>query len=94
MNLEYTPEQRAFRLEVRAWLEANLPAGPLASFDLTREGFEAHRDWERKLNDGRWGMATLEVCLAIVQSANERKEIRMTRQVPMPDDSVAAVAKA
>ena len=58
MNLEYTPEQRAFRLEVRAWLEANLPAGPLASFDLTREGFEAHRDWERKLNDGRWGMVT------------------------------------
>jgi alkylation response protein AidB-like acyl-CoA dehydrogenase len=58
VNLEYTPEQRAFRLEVRAWLEANLPAGPLASFDLTREGFEAHRDWERKLNDGRWGMVT------------------------------------
>ncbi|HEX7857728.1 MAG TPA: acyl-CoA dehydrogenase family protein, partial [Sphingobium sp.] len=22
------------------------------------EGFEAHRDWERKLNEGRWGMVT------------------------------------
>ena len=58
MRLEYTPEQRAFRAEVRAWMEANVPSGPLPSFDLTREGFELHRDWERKLNDGRWGMVT------------------------------------
>ncbi|KHK90158.1 acyl-CoA dehydrogenase family protein [Novosphingobium malaysiense] len=58
MNLEYTPEQRAFRMEVREWMEANVPKEPLPSFDLTREGFEAHRDWERKLNEGRWGMVT------------------------------------
>jgi alkylation response protein AidB-like acyl-CoA dehydrogenase len=58
MNLEYTDEQRAFRQEVRSWMEANVPSSPLPSFDLTREGFEAHRDWERKLNEGRWGMVT------------------------------------
>ena len=58
MNLAYTPEQRAFRAEVRAWMEVNVPAAPLPSFDLTREGFEAHREWERTLNDGRWGMVT------------------------------------
>jgi alkylation response protein AidB-like acyl-CoA dehydrogenase len=58
VKLEYTPEQEAFRAEVRAWMEANVPAGPLPSFDLSREGFEAHRDWERKLNEGRWGMVT------------------------------------
>ncbi len=58
MNLEYTPEQRAFRMEVRAWMEANVPKERLPSFDLTREGFEAHRDWERRLNAGRWGMVT------------------------------------
>ena len=58
MKLEYTDDQRAFRAEVRAWLETNVPTGPLPSFDLTREGFEAHRDWERKLNEGRWGMVT------------------------------------
>jgi alkylation response protein AidB-like acyl-CoA dehydrogenase len=58
MKLEYTPEQRAFRSEVREWMEANVPGAPLPSFDLTREGFEAHRDWERKLNEGRWGMVT------------------------------------
>ncbi len=58
MNLTYTEDQRAFRAEVRAWMEANVPKEPLPSFDLTREGFEAHRDWERKLNEGRWGMVT------------------------------------
>lgn len=58
MNLEYTPEQRAFRQEVREWMQANVPREKLPSFDLTREGFEAHRDWERKLNQGRWGMVT------------------------------------
>ena len=58
MNLRYTPDQVAFRAEVRAWMAANVPEGPLPSYDLTREGFEAHRDWERKLNAGRWGMVT------------------------------------
>ncbi|WP_298692880.1 acyl-CoA dehydrogenase family protein, partial [uncultured Sphingomonas sp.] len=58
MNLDYTPEQQAFRAEVRSWMQANVPPAPLPSFDLTREGFEAHREWERKLNDGRWGMVT------------------------------------
>jgi alkylation response protein AidB-like acyl-CoA dehydrogenase len=58
VKLEFTQDQRAFRAEVRAWLEANVPAAPLTSFDISREGFEAHRDWERKLNEGRWGMVT------------------------------------
>jgi alkylation response protein AidB-like acyl-CoA dehydrogenase len=55
MDLTYTPEQEAFRKEARAWLEANVPAEPLASFD-TREGFEAHRAWEKKLHAGGWAM--------------------------------------
>jgi phthalate 4,5-cis-dihydrodiol dehydrogenase len=35
-------------------------------------------------HDGRWGMATLEVCLAMMQSARERKEIMLQHQVPVP----------
>ena len=45
MNLAYTAEQREFRMEVREWMEANVPREPLPSFDRTREGFEAHRAW-------------------------------------------------
>jgi alkylation response protein AidB-like acyl-CoA dehydrogenase len=58
VKLEYTSEQQSFRAEVRAWMEANVPPHPLPSFDLTTEGFEVHRMWERKLNEGRWGMVT------------------------------------
>jgi alkylation response protein AidB-like acyl-CoA dehydrogenase len=53
MDLRYTPEQDAFRAEARTWLEANVPGTPLPSFD-TEEGFALHREWERKLWDGRW----------------------------------------
>ncbi|KAI5913915.1 acyl-CoA dehydrogenase family protein [Thauera sp. 2A1] len=55
MDLAYTPRQKAFREEVRAWLAANLPREPLASYD-TREGFEQHREWESKLFDARLSM--------------------------------------
>ena len=55
MDPAYTPRQKAFREEVRAWLAANLPAEPLLSYD-TREGFEQHRAWERKLFDARLSM--------------------------------------
>jgi alkylation response protein AidB-like acyl-CoA dehydrogenase len=58
LRLEYTPEHRALRAEVRGWLADHVPNEPLPSFDASREGFEAHRAWERTLNDGRWGMVT------------------------------------
>jgi phthalate 4,5-cis-dihydrodiol dehydrogenase len=37
-------------------------------------------------HDGRWGMATLEVCLAILESAKQRKEIMLHHQMPVLDD--------
>ncbi len=58
MDLNYTEEQQRFRQEVRAWMEEHVPDAPLPSFDASREGFEAHREWERTLNEGRWGMVT------------------------------------
>lgn len=36
-------------------------------------------------HDGRWGMATLEVCVAIMQSGRERREIMLSHQCPTPD---------
>jgi len=33
---------------------------------------------------GPWGMATLEVCLAIMESSKERREIFLSHQVPSP----------
>ena len=55
MDLRFTPEQVAFREEVRTWLAENIPDEPLPSMD-TSEGFEAHRQWERVLFDARWAV--------------------------------------
>ncbi len=57
MDLTYTAAQQAFRQQVRAWLRANVPAEPFASYD-TREGFEQHRRWEATLADGGWSSVT------------------------------------
>jgi phthalate 4,5-cis-dihydrodiol dehydrogenase len=37
-------------------------------------------------HDGAWGMATLEVGLAIMESAKERREIQLTHQVAVAED--------
>src|SRR6187549_1384869 len=52
VDLEYDEAETAFRHEVREFLAANVPSEPLPSMD-TAEGFEAHREWERKLFDAR-----------------------------------------
>jgi phthalate 4,5-cis-dihydrodiol dehydrogenase len=35
--------------------------------------------------DARWGKATLETCLAIIQSSRERREVELSSQVPAPE---------
>ncbi|MGH9030129.1 MAG: acyl-CoA dehydrogenase family protein [Acidimicrobiales bacterium] len=62
MDLRFTADQESFRLEARSWLEANPPVqsngtGPLPSVD-TAEGFEAHRDWERRMYEARWSVVS------------------------------------
>ncbi|SNS27154.1 Acyl-CoA dehydrogenase [Sphingomonas laterariae] len=57
MDLNYTPEQIAFRAEVRAWMEANVPKTPLKTLE-GREGYDQHVEWERTLASGNWGMVT------------------------------------
>ena len=37
------------------------------------------------LHSGRWGLATLEVCLAIMQSATAHRDVPMRHQVAVPD---------
>jgi alkylation response protein AidB-like acyl-CoA dehydrogenase len=49
MDLSFTPSQEEFRAELRTWLASNIQHD-LAS-PGTREGFEQHRAWERKLFD-------------------------------------------
>ena len=57
MDLGFTPEEEAFRLEIRAWLEANLPAewrhGAAGGF-REEEETEVQREWQRRLYEGGW----------------------------------------
>ena len=57
MDFNYTPEQEAFRAEVRDWVRAALPSGwgttvhePLDE----AERAELKQDWDRKLFDAGW----------------------------------------
>lgn len=52
MDLNFSPEDLAFRDEVRAWLRANVPETPLPSLE-TEAGFTAHRRWEHLLHEAR-----------------------------------------
>jgi alkylation response protein AidB-like acyl-CoA dehydrogenase len=57
LDLTWTPKEEAFRVEARAWLEANVPRPALPSGD-TREGFALHLAWEKKLFDARWAVVS------------------------------------
>ena len=57
MDLRFTPEQQAFRAEVREWLREHVPREPLKSFD-TEEGFAQHRAWERTLSTAGYSAVT------------------------------------
>jgi alkylation response protein AidB-like acyl-CoA dehydrogenase len=57
VDLNLSESELAFQAEARAWLEANVPAEPLASMD-TADGFVAHQEWERKLSDARWSVVS------------------------------------
>ncbi len=54
MDIRYTQEQDRFRADVRAWLATHVPKSRLPSLD-TKDGFAAHREWERVLAADNWG---------------------------------------
>ncbi len=60
MDLTYPAEAEAFRTEIRAWLEENLPAGWFdEGFEMTRDERDAfNQQWAAKLYAGGWICAT------------------------------------
>lgn len=59
---------------------------PLGRDDELRELFNAVRLGKPVYHSGAWGMATLEVGLAINESTKTHKQIDLSHQVEMPDD--------
>jgi hypothetical protein len=48
------------------------------------ELYQAVRHHKPIVHDGRWGEATLEVCLAIVESARTHADVQLSRQTALP----------
>ncbi len=57
MDLSYSPQEQAFRQEVRAWLSQHVPKHSLGSGD-TREGFARHVEWEKQLFEARYSVVS------------------------------------
>ena len=57
LDLQFTREQQQFRAEVRAWMAAHVPRTALPTLE-SAAGFAQHRQWERTLASGNWGMVT------------------------------------
>jgi alkylation response protein AidB-like acyl-CoA dehydrogenase len=53
MNFSDSAEEAAFRLELRRWLEANVPPGPYPS-NQGAEGNAFAMAWHRRLHEGGW----------------------------------------
>ena len=65
--------------------EIDLPVGSRGREAEIEELYNAVVHKRPVFHDGRWGEATLEVCLAMLESAKERKEILLSHQVPSPE---------
>jgi len=65
--------------------EIKLPRGRIGREAEVEELYQAVVNNRPVYHDGRWGEATLEVCLAILDSAKQRSEVRLAHQVPSPE---------
>ncbi len=65
--------------------EITLPPGRRGREAEVGELYDAVVHGRPVFHDGRWGAATLEVCLAMLESAEQRKEIFLSHQVPSPE---------
>lgn len=65
--------------------EVAVPAGRRGREAEAEELYQAVVNRRPVFHDGRWGEATLEVCLAMLESAKERKEVFLSHQVPSPE---------
>jgi phthalate 4,5-cis-dihydrodiol dehydrogenase len=52
---------------------------------ILRELYGAVVEGKTPVHSGRWGQANLEVCLAVLESSRERKEIMLSHQEPVRD---------
>ena len=83
-DIRQTPQALRIYGDDRVW-EVPVAAGERGRAAELEELYQAVVQDRPVFHDGRWGEATLEVVLAIMQSARERREITLSRQVAVLD---------
>jgi len=66
--------------DTRAWLDP-IPAPTIPRAEVIDEFCDAIAGTREPIHTGEWAMATLEVCLAILASSREGREVRLVHQV-------------
>ncbi|GAA4886173.1 Gfo/Idh/MocA family oxidoreductase [Pseudonocardia benzenivorans] len=64
-------------------VEISLAGEPVGRSAMLTELADAVRTGSPAVHDGRWGLANLEVCLALVESSRTRSEVPLAHQVPL-----------
>ena len=69
--------------DARAWLD-DLPPPTVPRGEVIDELCDAVAGVRPAIHSGEWAMATLEACLAILESARSGREVRLEHQVGVP----------
>jgi phthalate 4,5-cis-dihydrodiol dehydrogenase len=69
--------------DTRAWLDELAPP-KVPRAEVIDEFCDAITGVRPAIHSGEWAMATLEVCLAIIESASSGREVRLEHQVEIP----------
>ncbi len=65
------------------------PAPGIARSEVIDELWAAARAGQAPLHDGPWSRATVEACLALLDSAKQGSDVRLSRQVSVPEPSLS-----
>ena len=79
-DLRPTPQGVMIHEDFQERLET-LQVAAIPRVEVIDELYDAVLNHRAPIHDGPWAMATLEVCVAILQSAHERREISLGHQV-------------
>jgi phthalate 4,5-cis-dihydrodiol dehydrogenase len=77
--------------DARAWLEP-LPPPVIPRAEVIDELCDAIAGVRPSTHSGQWAMATLEVCLAILESSRTGHEVTLAHQVGLPESSTKEAA--
>jgi hypothetical protein len=83
-DVRQTPTALRVYGDEKVW-EVPVASGERGRAAELEELYEAVVNHRPVFHDGRWGEATLEVVLGIMQSARDHREIAMSHQVPVVD---------